>query len=214
MIYRPNRERSLSTVKAYADAMLDSTGQDDILLSSLSSSDYSCIHEIVDYISDNREADRVKLQVPSLRIDSFSLDLMARVQDVRRSSLPFAPEAGSQRLRDVINKGITEEEILAGAREAFRGGWNKVKLYFMLGLPTETEEDRVAISDLANRISAAYYEEVPKEKRNGRCQITVSTSFFVPKAFTPFQWAPMYRPGDFTPPTTTAASATAGMTRR
>ena len=197
MIYRPNRERSLSTVKAYADAMLDSTGQDDILLSSLSSSDYSCIHEIVDYISDNREADRVKLQVPSLRIDSFSLDLMARVQDVRRSSLTFAPEAGSQRLRDVINKGITEEEILAGAREAFRGGWNKVKLYFMLGLPTETEEDRVAISDLANKISAAYYEEVPKEKRNGRCQITVSTSFFVPKAFTPFQWAPMYRPGDY-----------------
>ena len=197
MIYRPNRERKLSTVKAYADAMLDSTGQDDILLSSLSSSDYSCIHEIVDYISDRREADRVKLQVPSLRIDAFSLDLMARVQDVRRSSLTFAPEAGSQRLRDVINKGITEEEILTGAREAFRGGWNKVKLYFMLGLPTETEEDRTAISDLANKISAAYYEEVPKEKRNGRCQITVSTSFFVPKAFTPFQWAPMYHPGDY-----------------
>ena len=197
MIYRPNRERDLSTVQAYADSMLDSTGQDDILLSSLSSSDYSCIHEIVDYISDHREADRVKLQVPSLRIDAFSLDLMARVQDVRRSSLTFAPEAGSQRLRDVINKGLTEEEILNGAREAFRGGWNKVKLYFMLGLPTETDEDRVAISDLANKISAAYYEEVPKEKRNGRCQITVSTSFFVPKAFTPFQWAPMYRAGDY-----------------
>ena len=197
MIYRPNRERKLSTVCAYADAMLDSTGQDDILLSSLSSSDYSCIHEIVDYISDRREADRVKLQVPSLRIDAFSLDLMARVQDVRKSSLTFAPEAGSQRLRDVINKGITEEEILKGAREAFRGGWNKVKLYFMLGLPTETEADRVAISDLANKISAAYYEEVPKEKRNGRCQITVSTSFFVPKPFTPFQWAPMYHAGDY-----------------
>ena len=197
MIYRPNRERDFSTVKKYADLMLDSTGQDDILLSSLSSSDYSCIHEIVDYISDHREEDRVKLQVPSLRIDAFSLDLMARVQDVRRSSLTFAPEAGSQRLRDVINKGITEEEILNGAREAFRGGWNKVKLYFMLGLPTETEEDRVAISDLANKISAAYYEEVPKEKRNGRCQITVSTSFFVPKPFTPFQWAPMYHSGDY-----------------
>ena len=197
MIYRPNRERDLATVQAFADSMLDSTGQDDILLSSLSSSDYSCIHEIVDYISDRREADRVKLQVPSLRIDAFSLDLMARVQDVRKSSLTFAPEAGSQRLRDVINKGITEEEILNGAREAFRGGWNKVKLYFMLGLPTETEEDRVAISDLANKISAAYYEEVPKEKRNGRCQITVSTSFFVPKPFTPFQWAPMYRAGDY-----------------
>ena len=197
MIYRPNRERDLSTVRKYADLMLDSTGQDDILLSSLSSSDYSCIHEIVDYISDHREEDRVKLQVPSLRIDAFSLDLMARVQDVRKSSLTFAPEAGSQRLRDVINKGITEEEILNGAREAFRGGWNKVKLYFMLGLPTETEEDRVAISDLANKISAAYYEEVPKEKRNGRCQITVSTSFFVPKPFTPFQWAPMYHSGDY-----------------
>ena len=197
IIYRPNRERDLSTVKKYADLMLDSTGQDDILLSSLSSSDYSCIHEIVDYISDHREEDRVKLQVPSLRIDAFSLDLMARVQDVRKSSLTFAPEAGSQRLRDVINKGITEEEILNGAREAFRGGWSKVKLYFMLGLPTETEEDRVAISDLANKISAAYYEEVPKEKRNGRCQITVSTSFFVPKPFTPFQWAPMYHSGDY-----------------
>lgn len=197
MIYRPNRERSLDTVKRFADEMLCSTGQDDILLSSLSSSDYSCIREIVDHVSSRYEADRVKLQVPSLRIDSFSLDLMAKVQDVRRSSLTFAPEAGSQRLRDVINKGLTEEDILAGSREAFRGGWNKVKLYFMLGLPTETEEDRAAISDLANKISAAYYEEVPKEKRNGRCQITVSTSFFVPKPFTPFQWARMYRPGDY-----------------
>ena len=197
MIYRPNRERSLSTVKAYADSMLGSTGQDDILLSSLSSSDYSCIHEIVDYVSDRYEDERVKLQVPSLRIDAFSLDFMARVQDVRRSSLTFAPEAGSQRLRDVINKGITEEDILGGAREAFRGGWNKIKLYFMLGLPTETSEDRTAISDLANRISAAYYEEVPKSKRNGRCQITVSTSFFVPKPFTPFQWAPMFHAGDY-----------------
>ena len=197
MIYRPNRERDLTTVRTYADSMLGSTGQDDILLSSLSSSDYSCIHEIVDYVSDRYEEDRVKLQVPSLRIDAFSLDLMARVQDVRRSSLTFAPEAGSQRLRDVINKGITEEDILTGAREAFRGGWNKVKLYFMLGLPTETSEDRTAISDLANKISAAYYEEVPKQKRNGRCQITVSTSFFVPKPFTPFQWAPMFHAGDY-----------------
>ena len=197
MIYRPNRERDLTTVEAYADSMLGSTGQDDILLSSLSSSDYSCIHEIVDYVSDRYEEERVKLQVPSLRIDAFSLDLMARVQDVRRSSLTFAPEAGSQRLRDVINKGITEEDILTGAREAFRGGWNKVKLYFMLGLPTETSEDRTAISDLANKISAAYYEEVPKQKRNGRCQITVSTSFFVPKPFTPFQWAPMFHAGDY-----------------
>ena len=197
MIYRPNRERKLETVRTYGDLMLANTGQDDILLSSLSSSDYSCIREIAEHVSKKYSTKKVKLNVPSLRIDAFSLDLMARVQDVRRGSLTFAPEAGSQRLRDVINKGITEEEILAGAREAFRGGWSRVKLYFMLGLPTETEEDRVEIAELADRICAAYYDEVPKQKRSGRCRITVSTSFFVPKPFTPFQWAPMYRPGDY-----------------
>jgi radical SAM superfamily enzyme YgiQ (UPF0313 family) len=122
---------------------------------------------------------------------------MARLQDARRGNLTFAPEAGSQRLRDVINKGLTEEEILFGAREAFRGGWKKVKLYFMLGLPTETPEDRREIAELANKIAVAYFQEVPKEKRNGRCDITVSTSFFVPKPFTPLQWAPMYTPEQY-----------------
>ena len=122
---------------------------------------------------------------------------MTKLHDARRGNLTFAPEAGSQRLRDVINKGLTEEEILDGAREAFRGGWKKVKLYFMLGLPTETPEDRLAIADLANKIAVAYFQEVPKEKRNGRCDITVSTSFFVPKAFTPLQWAPMYTPSEY-----------------
>ena len=122
---------------------------------------------------------------------------MQKVQDIKKSSLTFAPEAGSQRLRNVINKGLTVEDILGGAGQAFEGGWNKVKLYFMLGLPTETEEDMRAIPELANQIAALYYDIVPKEKRNGKCQITISTSFFVPKPFTPFQWASMLDPGDY-----------------
>lgn len=121
---------------------------------------------------------------------------MSKVQDVRKSSLTFAPEAGSQRLRNVINKGLTKDDILNGAGMAFEGGWQKVKLYFMLGLPTETEEDMRAIPELANEIAARYYE-IPKDKRNGKCQITMSTSFFVPKPFTPFQWAPMYEKGEY-----------------
>jgi radical SAM family uncharacterized protein len=197
MIYRPNRERSYDLLKHYTDALIDNTGFDDFTLSSLSSSDYTCIKELVNYIVDTYGPRGTQLQLPSLRIDSFSLDVMARLQDARRGNLTFAPEAGSQRLRDVINKGLTEEEILFGAREAFRGGWKKVKLYFMLGLPTETPEDRREIAELANKIAVAYFQEVPKEKRNGRCDITVSTSFFVPKPFTPFQWAPMYTPEQY-----------------
>ena len=135
-------------------------------------------------------AEGVNISLPSLRIDAFSLDVMSKVQDIRKSSLTFAPEAGSQRLRDVINKGLTEEVILEGAGAAFEGGWNKVKLYFMLGLPTETEEDQKSIAWLAEKIAKRYYE-IPKDQRNGKCQITVSTSFFVPKPFTPFQWARM-----------------------
>ena len=122
---------------------------------------------------------------------------MSKVQDVKKSSLTFAPEAGSQRLRNVINKGLTEEMILHGAGEAFKGGWNQVKLYFMLGLPTETEEDMKGIAHLAQKIAETYYEEVPKEQRKGKVQVNVSTSFFVPKPFTPFQWAGMYREEDF-----------------
>ena len=197
MIYRPNRERSFDRLKSYTDQLIENTGQDDFTLSSLSSSDYTCIKELVNYIVDTYGPRGTTLQLPSLRIDSFSLDVMARLQDARRGNLTFAPEAGSQRLRDVINKGITEEEILHGAREAFRGGWKKVKLYFMLGLPTETPQDRREIAELANKIAVAYFQEVPKEKRNGRCDITVSTSFFVPKPFTPLQWAPMYTPEQY-----------------
>ena len=197
MIYRPNRERSFDRLVEYTDTLVENTGQDDFTLSSLSSSDYTCIKELVNYIVDTYGPRGTQLQLPSLRIDSFSLDVMARLQDARRGNLTFAPEAGSQRLRDVINKGLTEEEILFGAREAFRGGWKKVKLYFMLGLPTETPEDRREIAELANRIAVAYFQEVPKENRHGRCDITVSTSFFVPKPFTPLQWAPMYTPEQY-----------------
>lgn len=190
MIYRPTRERELSMLKSCAKEMLESTGHEEISLSSLSSSDYSQLAELIDYLMEFREKG-VNISLPSLRIDAFSLDVMSKVQDVRKSSLTFAPEAGSQRLRDVINKGLTEEVILNGAGLAFEGGWQKVKLYFMLGLPTETEEDRKEIPRLADKIARRYYE-IPKEKRNGKCQITISTSFFVPKPFTPFQWASMY----------------------
>lgn len=191
MIYRPTREKDVETLKKYAYLMLKNTGYDEISLSSLSSSDYSGLKELVSYLIEEFYGQGVNISLPSLRIDAFSLDVMEKVQDIKKSSLTFAPEAGSQRLRDVINKGLTEEVILEGASRAFAGGWQKVKLYFMLGLPTETKEDRQAIAKLADRIAKCYYE-IPKEKRNGKCQITISSSFFVPKPFTPFQWAPMY----------------------
>lgn len=196
MVYRPNREKSLELLKSYAKEMLSSTGHEEISLSSLSSSDYSCLPELVNFLIDECCGDGVNISLPSLRIDAFSLDVMSKVQDIRKSSLTFAPEAGSQRLRNVINKGLTKEDILHGAGMAFEGGWQKVKLYFMLGLPTETEEDMRAIPELANEIAVRYYE-IPKEQRNGKCQITMSTSFFVPKPFTPFQWAPMYEKGEY-----------------
>ena len=188
MLYRPTRERDLEMLKKSAYAMLKNTGYEEISLSSLSSSDYSQLGELVNFLIDEFGSKGINISLPSLRIDAFSLDVMSKVQDIRKSSLTFAPEAGSQRLRDVINKGLTEEVILDGAGQAFEGGWNRVKLYFMLGQPTETEEDMKGIAWLAEKISERYYE-VPKEQRNGKCQIVVSTSFFVPKPFTPFQWA-------------------------
>lgn len=191
MIYRPTREKDVEELKQQAYAMLKNTGYDEISLNSLSSSDYSKLKELVSYLIEEFKGKGVNISLPSLRIDAFSLDVMGKVQDIKKSSLTFAPEAGSQRLRDVINKGLTEEMILEGAGEAFAGGWQKVKLYFMLGLPTETKEDQEAIAELAGKIAVRYYE-IPKEKRNGKCQITISTSFFVPKPFTPFQWAVMY----------------------
>lgn len=190
-VYRPVRERSLEFLKEAAYEMLKSTGHEEISLSSLSSSDYSNLEGIVNFLIDEFGGKGVNISLPSLRIDAFSLDVMSKVQDVKKSSLTFAPEAGSQRLRDVINKGLTEEIILKGAAEAFHGGWNRVKLYFMLGLPTETTEDMEEIAVLSDKIARLYYAEIPKEERNGRVQVTASTSFFVPKPFTPFQWAPM-----------------------
>ena len=196
MIYRPTRERDVETLKESARTMLQRTGHEEISLSSLSSSDYSELKELVTFLIDEFDGKAVNISLPSLRIDAFALDVMSKVQDVKKGSLTFAPEAGTQRLRDVINKGLTEEDILYGAGQAFEGGWNKVKLYFMLGLPTETEDDMKGIAHLAEKIAERYYE-IPKDQRNGKVQISVSTSFFVPKPFTPFQWASMFREEDF-----------------
>ncbi len=190
MIYRPIRPRNLEFLKKRAIEMIENTGYEEITLSSLSSSDYRELPELVYFLIEECKQRKLNIALPSLRIDAFSLDVMSKVQDVKKSSLTFAPEAGSQRMRNVINKGLTEEVILDGARKAFQGGWNRVKLYFMLGLPGEQEDDIKAIAELANQIAATYFE-LPKEKRHGRPEITASTSFFVPKPFTPFQWAPM-----------------------
>ena len=191
MIYRPSRPRNLSMLKETARAILKNTGHEEITLSSLSSSDYLELKELVEFLMEEFQSQGVNISLPSLRIDAFSLNVMKRVQDVKKSSLTFAPEAGTQRMRDVINKGLTEEAILEGAAQAFAGGWQKVKLYFMLGLPGETKEDMEGIAVLADKVARKYYE-IPKENRQGKCQITSSTSFFVPKPFTPFQWATMY----------------------
>ena len=195
-LYRPVREKSLETLKHYATTMLESTGQEEISLSSLSSSDYSHLEELVDFLMTTCQEKKVNISLPSLRIDAFSLDVMGKVQDVKKSSLTFAPEAGSQRLRNVINKGLTEEVILKGAGLAFEGGWSRVKLYFMLGLPTETVEDMEGIALLSEKIAEKYYE-IPKDKRNGKVQVVASKSFFVPKPFTPFQWAQMSTKEEF-----------------
>ena len=197
MIYRPNREKDVEVLKEYARKMLKATGHEEISLSSLSSSDYKQLEELLDFLLEECKKQHINISLPSLRIDAFSLDIMSKVQDVKKSSITFAPEAGSQRMRNVINKGLTVENIMDGSKEAFLGGWNKVKLYFMLGLPTETEEDMRAIPELGNQIAALYYETIPKEERTGKCQITMSTSFFVPKPFTPFQWATMQDPEEY-----------------
>lgn len=197
-IYRPVRERDVEKLKEYAVELLKNTGYEEISLSSLSSSDYSQLPELIDFLIDECNKRHTNISLPSLRIDAFSLDVMSKVQDVKKSSLTFAPEAGSQRMRDVINKGLTEEVILKGAALAFEGGWTKVKLYFMLGLPGETEEDIRGIAELSNKIAATFFETVPKEKRvNGKVQIVTSTSFFIPKPFTPFQWAPQCTKEEF-----------------
>ncbi len=197
-LYKPLREKDVEYLKKIAVESLNNTGYEEISLSSLSSSDYSKLPELIDFLIERCNEKKINISLPSLRIDAFSLDVMSKVQDVKKSSLTFAPEAGTQRMRDVINKGLSEEDILRGSHEAFEGGWNKVKLYFMLGLPTETDEDILGIGDIANKVAVEYFETVPKEKRNGRTvEIVASTSFFVPKPFTPFQWAPMNSKEEF-----------------
>ena len=197
MIYRPTRQKNVEMLKRYAREMLDNTGYEEVSLSSLSSSDYEGLEELLNYLISLRETDHVNVSLPSLRVDAFSLDVMSKVQDIKKSSLTFAAEAGSQRLRDVINKGITKENILSGCAQAFAGGWDKVKLYFMMGLPTETDGDLMEIAHLSQEISEVFFDTVPKEKRRGRVMITASSSYFVPKPFTPFQWAPMIDPREY-----------------
>ena len=188
-VYRPVRERSAEILIEKADKLVKYSGHEEISLTSLSTGDYRDFKILAEGLVDRYSKEYINISLPSLRIDAFSLDLMKKVQEVRKSSLTFAPEAGTQRLRDVINKGITEEEILKGCALAFEGGWNRVKLYFMVGLPTETEEDLLGIVKISSAIVDKYYE-MPKEKRSKGVSVVVSSSCFVPKPFTPFQWAP------------------------
>ncbi len=196
-IYRPVRERSLEFLKRYAIDMIKNSGYEEINLSSLSSSDYTKLKELLDFLITEMGNRKVNISLPSLRIDAFALDVMGKVQDVKKSSITFAPEGGTQYMRDVINKGLTEEQILTGALDAFKLGWNKVKLYFMLGQPFERDEDVMGIPILADKIAREYYENIPKATRNGKVAITVSTSYFVPKPFTPFQWAAQITPDEY-----------------
>ncbi len=182
--YRPVRERSEKKLRELARKMIDSTGYDEISLTSLSSADYSCLGGLVDNLMCDFSNEKVGFTLPSLRIDSFSIDLADKMQQIRKSGLTFAPEAGTQRMRDVINKGVTEEDLLAATGAAFKKGWKTVKLYFMIGLPTETDEDVIGIAKLAKKV-VDHYKEVTG--RRG-VKVTISVSCFVPKAFTAFQW--------------------------
>lgn len=184
VLYRPVRERTPEKLLALAKELVDTTGYDEMSLTSLSSADYSCLGELVNNLMDNFKEDGVSVSLPSLRIDSFSIDLAHKLQQVRKSGLTFAPEAGTQRLRDVINKGVTEENLEQAVTAAFKQGWTSVKLYFMIGLPTETDEDIIGIANLAQKV-VNLYKEV-KGRRGAR--VTVSVSSFVPKPHTAFQW--------------------------
>ncbi|MEA5146254.1 MAG: TIGR03960 family B12-binding radical SAM protein [Candidatus Limiplasma sp.] len=187
MLYRPVRERSVETLLRQAQNLVGSTGYEEISLSSLSSGDYSCLPALCQQLMEQFAQKRVSISLPSLRIDSVLKDSLAQTQRVKKSSLTFAPEAGTQRLRDVINKGVTEADLLAKLKDAFEGGWSSVKLYFMMGLPTETDEDLLGIAALGEAAVRAYYA-VPKGQRAKGLRITCSASVFVPKPFTPFQW--------------------------
>lgn len=192
-LYRPVREHSTDKLIDVAQKMIDSTGYEEMSLSSLSTSDFTCLHELIDKLLEITVDKRINLSLPSLRVDNFSMELMEKVQTVKKSGLTFAPEAGTQRLRDVINKNVLESDLLRTSKIAFEGGYNRIKLYFMIGLPTETEEDVIGIAELAQKVVDVFYS-IPKEIRKGRqLTVTVSTSSFVPKPFTPFQWEPQDR---------------------
>ena len=186
-IYRPVREKRYQTLLKQAESLVNTSGHEEISLISLATSDYTCFPELANGLLDEYKQKEISISLPSLRIDSFSLDLMQKIQEVRKSSLTFAAEAGTQRLRNVINKNLTEEIILNGCKLAFDGGWTKVKMYFMLGLPTETDEDLEGIADLCDKIVEKYFE-IPKEDRPRPVKVNASASCFVPKPFTPFQW--------------------------
>lgn len=192
---RPVRRKSPEVLEAQAEATLASTGFGDLTISSLSTSDYRALPELMEGLIPYCTAHRVNLAVPSLRADNFSRELMEKLKTLRRSGLTFAPEAGTQRLRDVINKNLTEEEILSTCALAFSGGWNGVKLYFMLGLPTETDEDVLGIADLVYKVIQAWKENAVNKKRGVR--VHVATAYFVPKPHTPFQWEPQITPEEY-----------------
>lgn len=184
MVYRPVRERKPEVLKDLARQLVDNTGYNEISLVSLSSADYSCLAPMVHNMIDEFKDDRVSVSLPSLRIDSFCVAIAKEIQAVRKSGLTFAPEAGSQKMRDVINKGVTEEDLMNAVGAAFESGWNSVKLYFMIGLPFENDDDVLAIADLARKVQYKYYQVTGKRG----CKVTCSASFFVPKPYTAFQW--------------------------
>lgn len=193
MIYRPVREKTTNTLLEQARKAVKATGYQEISLASLSTCDYSDIQRLITQLVSEHEDNKVGVALPSIRVDAFDVDLIKEIQKVRKTGLTFAPEAGSQRMRDIINKGLTEDRILAAAKNAFESGWSTMKLYFMVGLPYETTEDARGIGELAEKIADVYFA-TPKEKRSKGLKITVSTSILVPKPFTPFQWAPMEKP--------------------
>lgn len=186
-IYRPVREKSAEKLIEQAKKLQESTGYEEISLTSLSTSDYTELEVLTENLIKEMEKKKVNLSLPSLRVDTFSLDLMDKAQKVRKSGLTFAPEAGTQRMRNVINKGVTEQDLINSVSIAFNGGWSGIKLYFMLGLPTETMEDIEGIADLGNKVVNVYMG-TPREKRGKGLKVTISTSSFIPKPFTPFQW--------------------------
>lgn len=188
-IYRPVRERTRETLLRQARELVDCTGYDEVSLLSLSTGDYSDVHRLVPEIIDGMDRQHVSVSLPSLRIDSFLKEDLEKMQSIRKAGLTFAPEAGTQRLRDVINKNVTEEDLFRACRDAFSAGWTSVKLYFMIGLPTETDEDILGIAELCRAVSRIFYE-MPKEQRGKGLRLSASASTFVPKPFTPFQWCP------------------------